>query len=335
MSASSGTYASRPRPTRLASRTLVALLCASVTATVAPTLANGTPRAAEAAPPRSSGATEPRFEFLAPFRSISLNASASRDTPAVGVVFLPRTVLSAGGQFSVFTLRAAGLTSRLGIYGMVELDGNNSTTVGFPWFNGDVRFWRGLFGYSVAIAFDRLARRWCDRGCALEASVSFRHESDHLTASNSSGEGTTEYLTSSQVGDCIMLDAAARYPLGRFEFTASLRHKFFLPGRSSYSHGPGVELIARWRRFRYLHPFVSFFAEYLVGVRTVPADRRTQYGTRGFPDAYLVRSLLGVAVPSRVGDIYLFADGTVGHRKGLAVFTEEATLGGGVRFAFP
>jgi len=47
-----------------------------------------------------------------------------------------------------------------------------------------------------------------------------------------------------------------------------------------------------------------------------------------------VRGLLDIAIPGALGDLMVFASGDVGHRKGLAAYTREATLGFGVRLAF-
>jgi hypothetical protein len=118
-----------------------------------------------------------------------------------------------------------------------------------------------------------------------------------------------------------MWDLAVRVPAGRFDLIARFQHKVFLPGGGGYANGPGGDLVVRWRRWRWVHPFTSLFAEYLFAIA-------------GYPDAYLVRNLTGIMVPSRAGDIQLFLSADVGHRKGLAVFTEERTIGGGIRFTF-
>ncbi|MBI5480745.1 MAG: hypothetical protein HY906_17940 [Deltaproteobacteria bacterium] len=119
----------------------------------------------------------------------------------------------------------------------------------------------------------------------------------------------------------MMWDLAARVPLGRCDLIARMQHKVFLLDGGGYKNGPGGDLVVRWRRWRRVHPFTSFFAEY-------------RFALAGIPDAYLVRNLTGIMVPSKADDIQLFLSADVGHRKGLAVCTEERTIGGGIRFTF-
>jgi hypothetical protein len=250
------------------------------------------------------------LEALGPARAISHSSSASRDTFVLGIVAAPRPVLSGGGELAVVSLAWDDLTLRLGGHGMLELESEGETRSILPFPQGDTRFWRGVWGYSAALSYRD----------AFEVTLTARHESEHYTGSNS-GDAGTDYGDVKLVGDLIMVDAAARRSLGPLELSARLQHKQFLPGRSGYAFGPGADLHVRWRRLPSLHPFGSLFGEYLVG-----AGR--------YPGAYLVRALAGVIVPSRHGDLYLFLSGDAGHRKGLAVLTEEATLGLGVRFAF-
>jgi hypothetical protein len=263
--------------------------------------------------------------FLGPAREISHSSSASRDTAALAMQFLPRPILSGGGDFGVFCLRWGGMTWRTGFLGMLELESETGTQgfAGTP--AGDIRFWRGLWGYSLAYSPDRLAERWLGEGSALEAALSFRHESEHYTGSNE-GDAGTDYGDRPHIGNFVMLDLAVRWRAGPVALVGRLQHKFFLPEASGYSHGPGADLVVRWHLWDYIHPFVSVFGEYLFGAHVAPYGR--------FPDAYLVRGLLGLIVPSAHGDLYVFMSADVGHRKGLAVYTEEATLGGGIRAAF-
>ena len=260
------------------------------------------------------------LELLGPAREISHSSSASRDTAVLGIVARPHRILSAGGDFAVVSLALREWTFRLGGFGMLELEseGEGKDLVPFP--GGDTRFWRGLWGYALAVSWDGGARRLLgDRG-ALEVTVNSRHESEHYTGSNGGGTGT-DFGQVPHIGDFIMLDVAARIPIGKLDVIARIQDKLFVRDQRAYSQGPGADLILRWRRWTRVHPFSSTFAEYL-------------FGTNGFPDAYLVRNLTGVIFPSSHGDLYVFMSADVGHRKGLPVFTEEATLGFGLRFAF-
>jgi hypothetical protein len=250
------------------------------------------------------------IDTLGPARAISHSSSASRDTFVLGLLAAPHRVLSGGGEFALISFSFDDFTLRLGAQGMLELESEGETQSYLPFPKSDIRFWRGLWGYSAALSFRDV----------YEVTLTARHESEHYTGSNSGGAGT-DYSDVELIGDFLMLDGAARRRFGSLELCARLQYKQFLPDRSGYTLGPGADVHVRWRRFAHAHPFNSLFAEYLVG-----AGR--------FPSAYLVRDLLGVIVPSRHGDIYVFVSGDVGHRKGLAVLTEEATLGFGVRFAF-
>jgi hypothetical protein len=290
------------------------------------------PAAADAGEAPGSGATGEAADgdgveiwFLGAAREISHSTSASRDTPAPTMTIAPRPILTGGADFSVFCLRWGGMTWRLGFLGMLELE--SETEIGG--FNGspvgDIHFWRGVYGYGLAFSPDRLAERWLGPGSALEITLSGRHESEHYTGSNAGGDGI-DYGDRPHIGNFVMPDLAMRWRVGPVDMILRLQHKFFLPGGSAYTHGPGGDLIVRWRLWEYIHPFLSVFGEYLLGTDVEPYGR--------FPDAYLVRGLLGIIVPSGYGDLYVYLSGDVGHRKGLAVFTEEATLGFGIRAAF-
>jgi hypothetical protein len=126
------------------------------------------------------------------------------------------------------------------------------------------------------------------------------------------------------VGDDLILDIALEEQLGDFYLVQRVVGMWFLPDRSSYSGGIAVDAHARWTGWSWVHPFISVYAEYLDGDDIVD---------RAFPDAYRARMLLGVALPSHLGDVMIFGFGDVGHRYGLQALTEEATLGLGVRLA--
>lgn len=282
-----------------------------------------------AAPPVAAPATAlPRIWALGPARAISHSSSASRDTFLLVMQVVPRRLLTAGGDAGIVGVRAAGMSWRLGFQGMLELESEGLVQgfTGTP--QGDVNFWRGVYGYSLAWSLDRLAARWLGEGGALEATLSGRHESEHRTASNEGG-ASPDYGDRPHVGNFVMLDLAARLRLGVVDLVARLQHQLFFPG-SGYTHGPGADLHARWRALGWLHPFVSLFGEYRWGA----VDTRPVAAGARYPDAWLARLLLGVMIPSPAGDIHVYLAGDIGHRKGLAVFTREATLGAGVRLAF-
>src|SRR5439155_15794355 len=100
------------------------------------------------------------IDFLGPAREISHSSSASRDTAALSLLALPHRVLTGGGDFGIFHLRAGGVSLRLGVFAMIELESEGETN-GFNGFPvADIRFWRGQWGYSIAVSLDELAYGW-------------------------------------------------------------------------------------------------------------------------------------------------------------------------------
>jgi hypothetical protein len=260
-----------------------------------------------------------RFGFP---RAIPASRSASRDAPGFGLMMAPRGIRTAAGEFGFSAYQGHGLTLRPGFYGLLELEGNEQP--GFSlWPSQQIHFWRGAFAFQTAIAFDALGRRMCNR-CALEATLRFRHESEHYTGANNGGQAI-DYSDRPIFGDAVVVDVASALWRGHWLFMARVQNDFFLPDRSSYSFGPGLDLHLRYAGWHRLHPFLSGYAEYLLGSERAGIK---------YPDAFLVRGLLGVAVPGSLGDAMVFVSGDVGHRKGLAAYTKEATLGFGVRLAF-
>lgn len=269
----------------------------------------------------ADGARELGFAALGPAREISHSSSASRDTALVSVVFVPRVVRAAGADFAIVSYTHDDFTARLGVFGMLELFGEGRTDSALPFPTGDVGLWRGLFGYSLAWSFDSLARTWCGERCAVEAALSFRHESEHHTASND-GPTDARYVGYPHIGDFLMPDVAMRLPLGDFDLTLRLQAKLWTSrdAQTPYRFGPGGDVVLRWRAHPAVHPFSSTFAE--------------RYFASGAPNAYFIRNLTGVIFPSRYGDISLHLVSEVGHGKGFMVLREEASLGVGMRFSF-
>lgn len=257
-------------------------------------------------------------------RRVPRTWSASRDAPAFGLMALPRDIRTAGGELAIATLRGAETSWRFGFAGLLELESDGETTgVGnaFPRANGSI-LWRGSYAYYGALSLDALADRLCGE-CALEVSLQYRHESQHYTGSNE-GDGGMDVSDQPFVGDDAIADVAVSAVRGPWLIAARATAFVFLPGRSSYAGGPGLDLHARWRGARRVQPFASAYVERLFG---------TELGGRRFDDAYLARALAGVALPSSLGDVMVFASADAGNRKGIRGLTEEATLGVGVRLA--
>ena len=254
-------------------------------------------------------------------RAIPFSRSASRNAPGFALAMAPRGMRAAAGEFGFVVYQGHGLILRPGFYGLLELEGDQQT--GFGFWSQQIHFWRGAYSLQASLAFDDLGHRLCSR-CALEFTLRARHESEHYTGANSGGFAI-DYSDRPIIGDAVVFDVATALWRGHWLLIIRALDDFFLPGRSSYSQGPGLDLHLRYAAWRRIHPFFSGYAEYFFG---------TKRGDHSYPDAYLVRGLLGIAVPGSLGDLIVFATGDVGHRKGLAAYTKEATLGLGVRLAF-
>jgi hypothetical protein len=264
------------------------------------------------------------FEWLGPAREISRGWSASRDTPAMNMGIAPRPLLLGGGEFALASLKSPHFALRLGFGGMIELEIDGRTDrfhSGLsPGSSTGAILWRGAFSNSVAFAPLELGRALCQT-CRLEGVLSYRHESQHYTGSNAGGAGI-DVSGQPYVGDDLSLDAALSEAAGDWYFAERITLTWYLPERSSYDGSGGLDVHARFRHWRYAHPFCSLYAEYRLGGELLG---------RIFPDAYRLRALLGVALPSSVGDILFYGSGDVGNRYGIRILTREATLGLGIR----
>lgn len=264
------------------------------------------------------------IESLGLPRRIPRAWSASRDTPAMNLMIVPRDVRTAGGELALVTIPRRAVTVRLGFAGLIELESDGETTGlgnAFPRANGDL-LWRGSYAYVAAVSLDRAGERIC-AGCAVELTAQYRHESQHYTGSNHGGPGM-DVTDQPFVGDDVIVDAAFAHAIGDVRFVERAIGMWFLPGRSSFAGGPALDLHVRWCASRRVQPFASAYAEYLLG---------GDHGGRRFSDAYLVRGLAGLAFPSRLGDTMVYLAADAGHRKGIRGLTEEATLGVGIRLA--
>ena len=260
-------------------------------------------------------------------RSISHAHSASRDTALLAYQVLPHVVLTTGADFAVLGFRFSGIDLRAGMFGMIEVQTTEGQPLNFLTVPAGPYIWRGLLGYSVAVAPITLARRWLGPRGAIEGVVSFRHESEHFTGSREGNEGL--YVDVPDIGDFVMIDVAARGGTRLLVAELRLQNKFFLPTTSGYTNGPGADLVFRLEPLDRLHPFLAVFGEYLFGR---PVERE---GIRGrYPDNYLVRGLLGIVFVGRTADLQLFAAASVGHGKGLLAFEEELRIGWGIRIGF-
>jgi hypothetical protein len=233
--------------------------------------------------------------------------------------------MSMGGDFAFFGFRFSGLDLRAGLFGLIEVQTATEQPVNFLSVPSGPYLWRGLLGYSLSLCLEDLGRRWLgDRG-ALEAAVSFRHESEHYTGSRF--ENAPMFEDVPNIGNFFMPDLAARKAVATVDVDVRVQNKFFLPDEA-YSFGPGADLILRWRALSWAHPFISVFGEYLFG------DEKEWYGgTRKMPDNYLVRGLIGLVFPGRTADLQIYMALAAGHDKGLLAFERDLRLGWGIRIS--
>ena len=272
------------------------------------------------------GLAWPRLTWLGYPRRVPRAWSASRDTPAMNMIVFPRPADMAGGDFSLFTLQFNRWSLRSGFAGFIELEvdarTSGSNAGGLPSGNGKI-LWRGSYAYFAAFSLDALARSMC-QGCAIELALQYRHESQHYTGSNAGNGGEEDATPEPYVGDDLIFDLASLQRAGNWLFAERAIGMWFLPDRSSYSAGVGLDLHARYVHFARVQPFISGYAEQLWG---------DMLQGRQFPDAYRVRALVGIALVSALGEIMIYGAGDVVNRYGIRGLTEEATLGLGVRLA--
>lgn len=272
-------------------------------------------------------------------QKISHSLSASRDTALLAYQLTPYSVLTAGGDVAVVGLDLGAISMRFGFFGMLELESDQPYDAEEKGYSAvlpfqDIRLWRGQNGFQIAVSYDEAGRRWFGERGLFEATLGFRHESEHYTGSTSGNE--PQYRDVPHIGDFVLQDFAARIPVGPVDLELRLQNKLFLPtdaGQANgdiraYSIGPGFDFIVRWRLNDWLHPFSSSFGEYLMGNQLEYDGRRWNV-----PDDYKLRNLTGVIFPGTIGDVQVFTSVEVGHGKGLKVYREELLWGGGIRLA--
>jgi hypothetical protein len=270
-------------------------------------------------------------------RKISHSHSASRDTPLMAIQMFARLVRTAGVDFSLASYSSGTVSYRLGMHGMLDQESTSDSKFGGFIIKGNNELWRGLYGFSLAISLDKIGRNWFGERGALEFTVTARHESEHFTASN---DEITEpkYKGVPHIGNFLMLDLAARIPMGEFDMEVRTQHKIFVDEDApNYTYGPGFDLNFRWRRFRGIQPFSSTFFEYLFGNTISALDKAAEsHASLGgkIPDAYFLRNLTGVILHGIAGDLWVYTSFEVGHGKGLLIFQEDFRWGFGVRLVF-
>ncbi|MCB9369573.1 MAG: hypothetical protein H6507_10730 [Calditrichaeota bacterium] len=257
-------------------------------------------------------------------RAINSGLSASRDATFPSWQYLPRETRTGGADFGFGAIYSKRTTLRLGFHGMLELESDNDHVEPYPGEDHSVNLWRGVFGFSTMFALDRLGEKTFGQGGNIEFGFSVRHESDH-----GYDDLWFHIFGPPDVGNFVMPEAAVRIPLGKASFDLRAQDKVFFGDSydKSYTHGPGAELIARWRFRKGAYPFMSHYWEYLIG-ELEPYSYRLKRKT---PDNQYYRSLVGIVLPGKHADLALYSAMMAGNQKGLQEFKQQFTWGWGLR----
>jgi hypothetical protein len=262
-------------------------------------------------------------------RHISRFSSASRDTATSEVIILPRFSVTLGSEFGLCAWHRPDFTLRAGVFALFGLESRTRSKRLFPAPGGDSNLWRGILGYEFAVSFDRLASEALGRQGALEVALGYYHESDHHTASNTPVEAGAEpdnpdLRDRPQVGNYLAADFAARFRVHALELVLRHQSKLFVNGHATRSApfraGTGDELVLQLREVSpSVIPFWSTSVEILLG-----KDRA--------PSRYF-RSLLGVALPGRQGELRIYASYDTGAQRGLLIPEQQTAFGLGLRYS--
>ncbi len=278
----------------------------------------------------SASAAEPtEFRWLpGDAREVSHSSSASRDTAALEAIVAPRFSVTLGSEFGLVAWQPKGVTLRIGALALFGLESHTRSSRLLPAPGGDSDLWRGILGYELALSFDRLATDAFGARGALEVALGYYHESDHHTASNEPvvPGATPDHLElrgRPQIGNFIAADVAVRFQVHSLELILRQQSKLFVNGTASpatpFRAGTGNELVFQ------LHcvlpavtPFWSTAAEVLIA--------------KDGPAARYFRSLVGISLPGRHGELRLYVSYDVGAEKGLLIPEHQNALGGGLRY---
>ena len=266
-----------------------------------------------------------RFTFMpGDSHVISHRTSASRDTALIAYEVIPKVAVTTGGDFAFFGFRFMPAELRIGMFGMFEFSTVDPARANFLTVPSGPYVWRGLLGYSMALALPRAARRAFGEGADFEISAAFRHESEHTI--DGGGDDPTRFDGVPHIGDFGMLDVALQKSVGPFDVGARAQNKFFLPSYDSYAFGPGGDLFFQWRALPMLYPFISVFGEYVFG-KERPEDAPP------VSDLFLVRWLAGIVFPGAAADVQIYFSAEYGNEKGILAAETGFRYGWGIRVA--
>ena len=117
-------------------------------------------------------------------RAIERTTSASRDAAVSGLVFAPRVAAKGAADLALAKIEVGGLALRPGFSAFFELehaDVGLSGPLPLPGEGKGPMLWRGVFGLSLMLSAEHLARAWLGPGGIIEWGATLGHESDHVT----------------------------------------------------------------------------------------------------------------------------------------------------------
>jgi hypothetical protein len=258
-------------------------------------------------------------------REIPRSTSASRDTPVLEAAYGPRAQSNLGLELGVRRFRFDDFSVRFGAHFLVALEDHASAS-GFPFVA--TQFWRAIYGSNVAFSATRLAHEWLGPAGAIEISLGFAREGDHMDADFA--QKHPRFEVAPRVGD-IPTDPEREYmshdlamrvsPFEDFEIVFRIQNRIYLRGAVLYA--PGGEAIARYRGSRYIHPILAVFGERLVVDHNANQARDGAFG----------RILLGAALPGIIGEITPFGSLDGGNGKGMLLNRRDLRISAGVRYS--
>jgi hypothetical protein len=274
-------------------------------------------------------------------RDIPRTTSASRDAAVSDLVFGPRVGAKGAADLAVVKIELDGIALRPGFFGFFDLehaDPGLSGPLPLPGEGKGPMLWRGMFGFSLMLSAERLARAWLGPHSAIELGATVGHESDHVTGQSSFNDAPNPGdILGGGGGDFVVYELALRKPLGRHvDGWARIEDRAYFYG--PILHAPGAEAGLRWHLWPHFEPVVSVFGEgLLVNHDLPPALIEEALGTPNVHnhanDGGFAGLLAGLSVPGALGEVIPYTAADVGNGKGLLINRREFTLSIGIRYA--
>jgi hypothetical protein len=239
-------------------------------------------------------------------------------------VFAPRVAAKGAADLAFAKIEAGGIAFRPGMFAFFELehaDQGLSGPLPLPGEGKGPMLWRGMFGFSLMLSAERLARAWLGPRGAIEWGATLGHESDHVTGAGFDDAPDPGDIPDGGGGNFILYELAMRSPVAE-----SIDGWWRVEDRAYFAgpilHAPGVEAGVRWHLARHLEPVASVFAETLL------VDREA-----GVRNGGVLGVLAGLAAPGAAGELLPYVAVDAGNGKGLLINRREVVTSIGVRYA--